>query len=129
MQLVQKRKSNNNNIKSSSTKRNAEVPKEKKEKLIENEKNVISFVLLHYCIVLSNKLISFAELLFNIFGKSSQVLVSVKKIVQKVLYSMGIIAPTPRAVPFVDSVLNESRKVSPGPVVVRVVVCLYNSVQ
>lgn len=101
----------------------------KKEKLIENEKNVISFVLLHYCIVLSNKLISFAELLFNTFGKSSQVLVSVKKIVQKVLYSMGIIAPTPRAVPFVDSVLNESRKVSPGPVVVRVVVCLYNSVQ
>lgn len=79
MQLVQKRKSNNNNIKSSSTKRNAEVPKEKKEKLIENEKNVISFVLLHYCIVLSNKLISFAELLFNTFGKSSQVLVSVKK--------------------------------------------------
>lgn len=68
----------------------------KKEKLIENEKNVISFVLLHYCIVLSNKLISFAELLFNIFGKSSQVLVSVKKkIVQKVLYSMGIIAPIP----------------------------------
>lgn len=42
---------------------------------------------------------------------------------------MGIIAPTPRAVPFVDSVLNEFRKVSPGPVVVRVVVCLYNSVQ
>lgn len=79
MQLVQKRKSNKNNIKSSSTKRNAEVPKEKKEKLIENEKNVISFVLLHYCIVLSNKLISFAELLFNTFGKSSQVLVSVKK--------------------------------------------------
>lgn len=88
-------------------------------------------MLLHYCIVLSNKLISFAELLFNTFGNSSQVLVSVKKkIVQKVLYSMGIIAPTPRAIPFVDSVLNESRKVlSPGPVVVRVVVCLYNSVQ
>lgn len=53
--------------------------KKKKEKLIENEKNVIIFVLLHYCIVLSNKLISFAELLFNTFGKSSQVLVSVKK--------------------------------------------------
>lgn len=39
---------------------------------------------------------------------------------------MGIIAHTPpRIVSFVESVLKECRKVSPGPVVVRFAVCLY----
>lgn len=51
------------------------MPKfQKQKKWIENEKNVISFVLLHYCIVLSNKLISFAQLLFNTFGERARVL-------------------------------------------------------